>query len=199
MTPALLIAESLEFDETLPDKLRNDIGMIKRNISLEVQLIDDLLDLTKISKGKLVLRTEPVSVHDLLQHTVQLLNQSIEETGLQVQWRLEASDYYVEGDPPRLQQILWNILKNAIKFTPSDGMITVSTFNRNGQICIDIIDTGVGMEEELIPKIFSSFEQGKQWKQFGGLGLGLAISKALATMHHGSLTAASEGPGKGSY
>src|SRR5205085_9727945 len=107
-----------------------------------------------------------------------------------------AENASLEADPARLQQIFWNLIKNAVKFTPEAGRLEIRTRNGEGELRVEVIDSGIGIDAEILPKIFNAFEQGER-SQFGGLGLGLAISKALVETHHGRLLAASDGREKG--
>jgi signal transduction histidine kinase len=170
--------------------------MICRNIELEARLIDDLLDLTRISRGKLKLHLRKSDAHDLLAHAMEIVHDEISSRKLKLSVELNAVDHMVLADAPRLQQVFWNLLKNASKFTPSQGAVTVRTFNpRPKTLRIEIRDTGIGINPQHLEKIFDAFEQGGTHKE--GLGLGLAITKAIVEMHHGSIHASSEGPGKG--
>eukprot|EP01117_Protostelium_nocturnum_P015413 TRINITY_DN5978_c0_g1_i2.p2 TRINITY_DN5978_c0_g1~~TRINITY_DN5978_c0_g1_i2.p2 ORF type:complete len:550 (-),score=215.80 TRINITY_DN5978_c0_g1_i2:182-1831(-) len=200
LAPALLLAEELKANTELPKKIRDEISMIHRNIQLEVQLIDDLLDVTKVTKGKMVLHFKIVEVHDLLHQVLQILQYDISKKELKIVTQLEAQNQTVEADPARFQQIFWNIIKNAVKFTPVGGTITIKSSNpQPGEFQVDVTDSGIGITEEGLNKIFNPFEQGGKdiTQQFGGLGLGLSISKALAQLHHGKLSATSLGLGKG--
>ena len=115
---------------------------------------------------------------------------------LALRTRFAAENVCLHADPARLQQIFWNLIKNAVKFTPRGGRLEIRTQNLDGQLCVEVADTGLGIGPEMLPKIFDAFEQGDR-SQLGGLGLGLAISKALVETHSGKLTAASAGPGQG--
>jgi CheY-like chemotaxis protein len=166
-----------------------------------VKLIDDLLDLSRVTSGKLRLQMQPVRAHDLLRHVVR---SSLSETAgkrLSVRHDLGATNDRLTADPARLQQVFWNLLRNAVKFTPEGGDVVVRTSNDGdgGQLLIEVRDSGVGIPAEVLPRVFDAFEQGEQrmTRQFGGLGLGLAIAKAVVEMHGGMIGAASAGPGRG--
>jgi signal transduction histidine kinase len=170
--------------------------MICRNVELEARLIDDLLDLTRIARGKLQLHLRKSDAHDLLGHAMEIVRDEISSRKLRLSMELNASDHFVLADAPRLQQVFWNLLKNASKFTPGQGAVTIRTSNPQPRaLWIEIIDSGVGIERQHLEKIFDAFEQGGTRRE--GLGLGLAISKAIVEMHHGSIRAFSDGPGKG--
>ncbi len=172
--------------------------MIRRNVELEARLIDDLLDLTRIDKGKVQLNFEVVDAHTLLQSALEICHAEIDRKDLACSLDLGAQNIHLRADPARLQQIFWNLINNAVKFTPREGQISISTSNDpNGQLRVQIADTGLGIDRESLPKIFDAFEQGGR-TQLGGLGLGLAISKALVEAHGGTIAAESAGRNRGS-
>jgi len=165
---------------------------------LEARLIDDLLDLTRIDRGKVQLNFEVVDAHTLLQNALEICQPEIGRKRLKPSLNLSAKKVHMRADPARLQQIFWNLINNAVKFTPPNGQITVTTTNDSeGQLCVEIADTGMGIEREALPVIFDAFEQGGR-TQAGGLGLGLAISKTLVEAHKGLISAQSDGQNKGS-
>ncbi|HEX8280967.1 MAG TPA: response regulator, partial [Chthoniobacterales bacterium] len=197
LTPVLTSLLSLEFEEELADGIRPTLQMIRRNVELEARLIDDLLDLTRISKGKVQLNLEIVDAHTLLRNALEICQSEIDQKNLTLALELNAKRVDLEADPARLQQIFWNLIKNAVKFTPEAGKITVRTSNdESGEFRFEVLDTGVGIDAESLPKIFKAFEQGER-ARLGGLGLGLAISKALVETHHGRISAHSDGREKG--
>ncbi|PYJ89353.1 MAG: hypothetical protein DME70_02255 [Verrucomicrobia bacterium] len=196
LTPVLTSVLSLEQAEDLPDELRASLQMIRRNVELEARLIDDLLDLTRISKGKVQLNLEEVDAHLLLRSALEICQADIEKKNLALRTDFTATKASLQADPARLQQIFWNLIKNAVKFTPEGGRLEIRTENREDKLRVEVSDTGMGIDAETLPKIFNAFEQGAR-SQLGGLGLGLAISKALVETHHGELIAASDGPDKG--
>ncbi len=199
LTPVLTLTQVLK-DEDLPEEIRPLVEIIHRNIELEARLIDDLLDLTRIEKGKLRLNLDAVDAHALLGNVADIYRSDIAAKKLHLALDLGAGSYQVKADSARLQQIFWNLIKNAVKFTPEGGTITVRSANtREGYLAVEVSDTGIGIDPEALPHIFDAFEQGggSITRQFGGLGLGLAISKALAEMHGGTIAAASRGKGSG--
>jgi signal transduction histidine kinase/DNA-binding response OmpR family regulator len=196
LTPVLNSVLALEQTEDLTDELRASLQMIRRNVELEARLIDDLLDLTRISKGKVQLNLEEVDAHLLLRSALEICQADIEKKNLTLVLEFAAEKASLQADPARLQQIFWNLIKNAVKFTPRGGRLEIRTQNLEGQLRVEICDTGIGIDAETLPKIFNAFEQGER-SQFGGLGLGLAISKALVETHQGKLIATSEGRDKG--
>jgi PAS domain S-box-containing protein len=201
LTPVVMTMSALENDAELPARLRDDVSMIRRNIALESKLIDDLLDLSRVTSGKLRLNIHPTDLHDLARHVVESCRSDAQEKNLRLTLDLAATHSWVRGDPARLQQVLWNLLRNAIKFTPAGRGITVRTSDAAGgeQVRLQVIDEGVGIAPKVLPKIFDAFEQGdpQVGRSFGGLGLGLAIAKMVAELHGGRLWAESPGPGQG--
>ncbi len=197
LTPVIAMVGELEAE--LPDSkpVKEALEVVRRNVELEARLIDDLLDVTRISRGKLQLSFEPICIHQTLQRAYEICRKEIEAKDLQVSFALRATNAYVEGDPARLQQVFWNLIKNSVKFTPENGRITIETLNSApDKIAVRVTDTGIGIESEAMDKIFNAFEQGKSdiTRRFGGLGLGLSISKALIDAHGGKIRV--ESPGK---
>ena len=175
--------------------------MIRRNIELETQLIDDLLDFTRIARDKMQLRFVPIDAHQELSNVIEICRAEATAKRLHVHLNLRAKSCYVTADAAKFQQIIWNLLKNAIKFTPGGGDITISSENSSESVfTLSVHDTGIGMEPEVMQRIFDPFEQGNRSfeHRVGGLGLGLAISKSLAQAHGGTLTAQSDGSNCGS-
>jgi CheY-like chemotaxis protein len=171
---------------------------------LEASLIDDLLDLTRIKAGKMVLNKSLLDVHDILTDAIATTRADQQEKKIHLDIKLNAPRSLVEGDAVRLQQVFWNVLKNAVKFTPIKGKITLETSVRtDGQLLIKITDTGIGMNAAEIARVFRAFAQGDHAgdggsHRFGGLGLGLAISKNLVELHSGKIMAESIGSNQGS-
>ena len=197
LTPVLASVATLEHEDTLPDTMHEPLQLIRRNVELEARLIDDLLDLTRISKGKVQLSFEIVDAHTLLRNALEICQSDITEKKLDLQTELSASQVHLRADPARLQQIFWNLIKNAVKFTPQGGKLVIRSGNNcEGQFQIEVEDSGCGIDGDALPKIFHAFEQGGR-TQLGGLGLGLAISKALVEAHRGSISAESDGRDRG--
>jgi hypothetical protein len=195
LTPVLAGARVLELIPELPGEARSCVLMIRRNVELEARLIDDLLDLTRVANGKLRLSLETVDVHDVIDSVLELFRSEIQVKQQDVHVDKAAEHHYVLADRARLQQMLWNLIRNAAKFTPDGGHIYVRTRDERMQVQISVEDTGIGIEPGQIGKLFNAFEQGNQnmTRQFGGLGLGLAITKALTDVHGGTVTARSPG------
>jgi nitrogen-specific signal transduction histidine kinase/CheY-like chemotaxis protein len=196
LTPVLTSVLALEQEENLSEETRASLQMIRRNVELEARLIDDLLDLTRISKGKVQLSLEEVDAHLLLRNAVEICQADIDHKNLSLKTDFAADKVCLEADPARLQQIFWNLIKNAVKFTPEGGRLGIRTDNFDGQLRVEVSDSGMGIDAETLPKIFNAFEQGDRTR-LGGLGLGLAISKALVETHNGKLTAESAGRNQG--
>lgn len=199
LTPVLSMVTALESQADLPGDVREDLGMVRRNVELEARLIDDMLDLTRIARGKLQLHMQTVDVNAAVRSALDICGPEIEAKRLQVETGLPEHAVYVRADPARLQQVFWNLLKNAVKFTPEEGRIAVRLMARDGRMRVEVTDSGIGIDPEVLPRIFNAFEQGERTitRRFGGLGLGLAISRSLIEVHGGSLTAASDGAGRG--
>jgi signal transduction histidine kinase len=195
LTPVLMLAHTLQTSMKLPEKVRSALQMIQRNVELEAKLIDDLLDLSRITHGKMELQLETLDVHQLLQNVIEICHADIQAKAQTMVTKLKADNHHTRGDAARLQQVFWNLIKNAVKFTPREGAITVQSANFGDKVCVRVKDTGRGIEKALLDRIFNPFEQGGQkvTHEFGGLGLGLAISKATIDAHGGKLTADSAG------
>lgn len=192
LTPILAAVSSLRLDRSTPEELRETFAIIRRNVELEARLIDDMLDLARISSGKLQIQTRPVDAHEVLRHAVETCQEDIAAKKIGLTLELSAARHTVQADPARLQQVFWNLLKNAVKFTPAGGSIRVSSQNTAaGKIEFIVDDTGIGIPAPLLDKIFDAFEQGNVsiTRRHGGLGLGLAICKALVEAHQGEVRA----------
>ena len=199
LTPVVMVVAAMEADATLPPQVRDDLAMVRRNVELETRLIDDLLDLSRVASGKLHLRAEPVSIKSLVNNVLEMVNSDVNQKSLAVQCQWTAKTDRVNGDPVRLQQVIWNLIKNAIKFGKHRGKIHVRLLNPDEQmLALEIEDDGVGIDPSSLPKIFNAFEQGSECpSQASGLGLGLTIAYAVVEMHGGSIRAESAGPGTG--
>ncbi len=201
LTPVLMAAAALEHDPDLRPDVREDLAMIKRNIELETKLIDDLLDLNRITSGKLPLYLEPLDLNAAVRDVCAICRPALQERGIALELALDDDVGSVSADSARLRQVLWNVLKNAIKFTSEEGTIRVTTHRLTSGFCqVRVCDSGIGIAPEVLPRIFNAFEQGDAnvTRQFGGLGLGLAICKALVDLHSGTIRAESTGAGQGS-
>src|SRR5216110_1731254 len=200
LSPVIAMVGELEASAGDSPEVRRALEVIRRNVELEARLIDDLLDVTRISKGKLQLSLETASVHEILQRSYEICREEIAAKDLKIEFRLRAEHAYVEGDPARLQQVFWNLIKNSVKFTPAKGRIVIETLNPTpDKVEIRTTDTGIGIERDQMESIFNAFEQGQSsiTRRFGGLGLGLAISKAMVNAHGGTIKAESSGKNRG--
>ena len=198
LSPVLMMSTAMELDPALPDEVREQAGIIRHNAELEARLIDDLLDHSRIRHSKLTLVRTTVDVHELLTQTAEIVRSEGTSKRVNILFEKNARDHFVFGDAARIQQVFWNVIKNGVKFTPSGGEVRVVTSNVDGELVVRVTDTGIGIASEALPKIFQAFEQGSlPTGSFGGLGLGLAISRAIVKMHEGRIEAASEGPGRG--
>jgi PAS domain S-box-containing protein len=209
LTPVLMTVSSLL--ESNPDPaLAPDLDMIRRNIELEARLIDDLLDLSRIVRGRLRLELEVVDIHQAIRRAVEICNDVTLVSGLEVSTELHAPAHHVMADHARVTQVVWNLIRNASKFTAPGGTLVIRTANPGASsgpgesgppgLVVEFEDTGIGIEPALLPRIFDPFEQGHDdiRGRAGGLGLGLAISRSVAEALGGRLTAASPGRGLGS-
>lgn len=195
LTPIMMAASWLRNAPEFSEKARNAFDMIYRNVEIEARLIDDLLDLTRIARNQLELQLSPADLHTVLRSAIEVCGSDLKQKKLRLNFRMEATLSLVECDVARIQQVFWNLVKNAIKFTPEGGAINVTSKNVSSDIIVEVTDTGIGIDPKIVPKIFVAFEQGDKdvAKQFGGLGLGLAISKAVVDAHGGIITAHSGG------
>lgn len=197
LTPILFSASTLAADSTLPEIVRDDLRIISRNAELEARLIDDLLDITRITQGKLNLSFTLADAHRLVLSALDVCADGIQRKNLVMAVDLRADSCMLNADEARLQQVFWNLLKNAIKFTPAGGEIQVRSFNPDARrVCIQVADTGIGIAAEMLPKIFEPFERGQETSS-EGLGLGLAISRPIVEMHSGVISVHSAGIGRG--
>lgn len=238
LTPVTMAVSMLQDRPDLNFDMRDKLELIRRNVEMEARLIDDLLDVTRIARGTIELNRTPVELSTIIRRSIEVCRPDIEAQGLHFRADLDSAEsYWVEVDIPRLQQVFWKLLENAIKFTPRGGCVGIRcrlektegemggggeratgaspspsslpplapspprplNSSRPRMVLIEVTDSGVGIEPEAMPRIFRAFEQGERavTRKFGGLGLGLAISKALVEMHGGTISVFSEGRGRG--
>ena len=178
----------------------NAIETIRRNAKAQSQIIDDILDVSRIITGKLAMDLHPLELAPIIEAAVDVVRPTAEAKGLRIQTELPAQPMVVAGDSNRLQQIIWNLLSNAIKFTPSGGRVLLKVEDRGSQVEIRVTDNGQGISKEFLPFVFDRFRQADSTttRQHGGLGLGLAIARHLVEIHGGAIKATSEGANKGS-
>jgi CheY-like chemotaxis protein len=189
--------------------VRSVLELTHWGIELESRLIDDLLDMTQIVRGKLSLQCVTTDTHVLIRRAEEICRAEIGASGLTVELDLAAGEHHVHADPARLEQVFWNLIKNAVKFSPDGGTLTIRTRNEvrpeseSGppvtELVVLVSDTGIGIEPDVLPTIFDAFTQGEAgWvRRFGGLGLGLAISRSVIEAHGGRVNAASAGRDQG--
>jgi PAS domain S-box-containing protein len=175
------------------------IETIKRNAKSQAQIIDDILDVSRIITGNLYLELNPVEIAPVLEAAVNVVRPTADAKGIQIDVDLEPEPAAVPGDVNRLQQVFWNLLSNAVKFTPAGGRVTVALHHVDSQVQITVADTGQGITPEFLPFVFDRFRQADSTstRQHGGLGLGLAIARHLVEIHGGSISASSVGTGSG--
>jgi signal transduction histidine kinase len=201
LTPVLLALATLEHESDLRPAVREHLAMIKRNIELETKLINELLDLSRISSGKVDLEVQALDLNEIVRQVCGGCRCQMDERDIRLEIKLCDAGARIAGDSARLQQVLRNVLENAIKFTPEKGTVRVTTARQaGGRWEVRVRDSGIGIPAEAMPVIFDAFEQGgvKVSRQYGGLGLGLAICKAIVELHQGSIRAESAGSGEGS-
>jgi len=200
LTPVLATVQDMLRDPDLPEDLRERLDTIHRNVELEARLIDDLLDLTRIARGKMEIYRAKVDVHQVLEHALRTCEIDFHEKSIIVRLSKLAQKTQVMGDRARLLQIFWNLLKNAAKFTSQGQSVEIKTTDGpSNRLRIEVRDHGIGIDSIRLGKIFNAFEQGSSTvtRTYGGLGLGLSISKALVEMHGGSISVSSAGIGYG--
>ncbi len=199
LTPVLMAATAALQDPDVPQAIQPTFEMIRQNVELEARLIDDLLDVMRVVQGKMHYQWRIVDAHMLLGRVFDICRSDRNAKQIQVVTDLQAAAHHVLADPARLQQVFWNLFKNAVKFTPDGGTVAVRTRSRNGQFQVEVSDTGIGIEPDDLERIFRAFEQAEdpRIRKLGGLGLGLAISRSVAEAHGGELTASSAGPDQG--
>jgi len=199
LTPVLAGVSMLQQKKLLDDETRETLEMVLENIALEVRLIDDLLDMTRIEQGKLHLEKHPIDLAAVIKRAIGVCKHGIDARELKLNTDFGGEFFTVEADAGRLEQVFWNLLRNSIKFTPPGGRIDVRCRRSGSKVIAEIADTGIGIDAEILPRVFDAFEQGTktQARKFGGLGLGLAITKTLVQMHGGNISAHSEGRNQG--
>ena len=192
-------AKLLRSDAVDPADLDEGLEVIERNSRAQAQLIEDLLDVSRIVSGKLALEVQPADLEDVIDAALTAVRPAAEAKGVRLSRLLDSLAGPVRGDPARLQQVVWNLLANAVKFTPAGGKVQVLLERVNSHVEVSVIDTGAGILPEFLPHVFERFRQadGSTTRRHGGLGLGLSIVKQLVEMHGGTVRAKSPGPGLG--
>lgn len=199
LNPILGWATLLQSPQISASKLQQGLSTIERNARQQVQMIDDLLDISRIIRGKINLHFAPVFLSEPIMAALETVRLAAEAKAIQMEVWLDPSVGAVRGDAGRLQQVIWNLLSNAIKFTPAQGRVTLQLAEVNGQAQVQVIDTGKGIQPEFLPYVFELFRQQDSsiTRAFGGLGLGLAIARQVVEAHGGTITAASAGENQG--
>lgn len=199
LTPVLAAASALIDFPELPSEVRETLAIVQRNVTTEAQLIDDLLDLARISHGKLRVDRQPVDVHQVMRNALETVTEEVRQKALEVALDLSADRYWVSGDFTRLQQVFWNLLRNAIKFSLQGGQLAIRTWNSGDRLLVEVSDTGRGMEPATLARLFEPFEQAydENAASAKGLGLGLPISRGILEQHQATIIANSQGLGRG--
>ena len=199
LTPVMMAVRTLSMQADLPAEARAPLDIIDRNVRIEASFIDDLLDLTQITHGELTIEREPTNLHDAVRAAVRACEPEMRDKEIECEMTLGAERHTVSGDARRLQQAIQNILANAVKFSAPGGHVAVRSANADGLFCLTISDNGIGIEPDQMPAIFDAFKQAGEWvaREYGGMGLGLAIAKASIEAHRGSIRASSAGRGRG--
>ncbi|HEY7915259.1 MAG TPA: ATP-binding protein [Blastocatellia bacterium] len=181
------------------ETLTRGLKVIERNARLQAQLVNDLLDVSRIESGKVSIYAQPTALNAAVSAVVDSIRSEAEESGISIDCSLDEGDISVLADPARLQQIITNLLTNAVKFTGAGGNVTITTAQSNGRGVVRVRDTGAGIEKDFLPHVFERFRQadGSTSRKHGGLGLGLSIVKSLVELHGGQVQAQSDGPGTG--
>jgi signal transduction histidine kinase/ActR/RegA family two-component response regulator len=200
LAPILTAVQLLEFAETSDLRLRRAREIIERQVRHQTRLIDDLLDITRITRGKIALRQEQCDLKSVLAGAIDACSPAIRSKGLELQVELAAEPIWVEGDCVRLEQVVVNLLQNAIRYTPPGGALCLTLRSEGDMAVVTMRDNGVGIEPAMLPRIFDLFVQADSSpdRPQGGLGLGLTLVKNLVTLHGGTVEARSDGPGRGS-
>jgi signal transduction histidine kinase len=199
LTPVLAAVQLLQRRPGLSAEVRQPLEVVQRNAQLQARLIDDLLDLTRIAHGKLELNRKPTNVCTIVERAVEIAQPDMDARRLRFRVSLKDRVLWVHADASRIQQVIWNLLTNAVKFTPEGGHVELKCERQDDHVLIEVSDSGVGVEPHDADRIFDAFEQGglAMTRQFGGLGLGLAIAKRLVEMHDGKISVSSEGRSRG--
>jgi PAS domain S-box-containing protein len=200
LTAILGWAHMLRTDQLNGDSVHKAVETIERNARAQAQLIDDLLDVSRIITGKLRVDVRPVDPNAFIETAIEAVRPAAEAKGVRVQRIMDTGSISVAGDPVRLQQVIWNLLSNAIKFTPRGGSVQVRLERVNSHVEIAVSDNGAGIAPDFLPHVFDRFRQADQrtTRQHGGMGLGLAIVRHLVELHGGTVRAESSGEGRGS-
>jgi PAS domain S-box-containing protein len=193
---AILAATSTIDYHEVPAEVRRAALLIRRNVQAQTRLIDDLLDLTRITRGIATLQRAPNDVHAIADDAVETVAHELNAKAITVIKEYGASAHVVDGDGARLRQVFLNLLKNAAKFTPAGGEIALRSWNNGRRVVLEVSDTGVGFDPAVAERLFAPYQQVVKGAG-GGVGLGLAIAKGIVDLHGGVIAASSRGPGQG--
>jgi PAS domain S-box-containing protein len=200
LMPVLLCLGEMQEDPHFVEALPT-LGMMRRNIELQARLLEELMDFTTVGQHKVRLRPEPIDIHQAVRYVLEICQGEIGAARIDLFLDLQALETMVLADTLRLQQVMWNLVRNAVKFSPPGSSISIASGNEEpGSVTLEFVDHGIGIESALLPLVFDPFQQGGRSmneRQFGGLGLGLFIAKGLTEAQDGSLEVESEGPGLG--
>jgi signal transduction histidine kinase/ActR/RegA family two-component response regulator len=199
LTPVLGWVRILRRQPPDAELLAQGLEVIERNARLQAQLVDDLLDLSRVAMGKVELKRQPADLNEIVRRALETVQSSLEEKRLSVELDLAPRALAVNGDASRLEQVVWNLLANAIKFTPAGGRVRVRSM-RDGEDCrLEVSDTGIGIAADVLPTVFAPFRQADSsiTRRHGGLGIGLSIAQSIVALHEGRIAAESDGEGRG--
>jgi len=199
LTPVLMAIDALTARNDMPQTALDILEMARRNVMVQTHMIDDLLDVTRISHGRLDIVPAPMDLHEAMMAAIDVCKPQIVEKHQELVVDMRAGEHRIVGDFNRLRQAMWNLLQNASKFTPAQGTITVSSANDQDMFLLTVRDDGIGIEPEVMGTVFDAFAQGgtRIAREFGGLGLGLAIVQATVEAHGGTVQAYSAGLNRG--
>ncbi|HUG27127.1 MAG TPA: HAMP domain-containing sensor histidine kinase, partial [Gemmatimonadales bacterium] len=198
LNPVLMGIHLLQREKDLTPRTADLLAMILRNVELEARLINELLDITRITRDKLTLDRSLLDLHETIRAAVATQEENLTGRKQELILELGATNARVDGDPDRLQQAVWNLLQNASKFSVDGGRISIQTSNAEERIIVRVIDEGAGLAPEDLTTIFEPFAQRERATVHGGLGLGLAIARSIIDAHGGEVHAESQGKGLGS-
>jgi PAS domain S-box-containing protein len=185
---------------TRPEDLKRGMEAISRNVRVQAQIVNDLLDMSRVVSGQVMLEVHPTSLQEIVGHAIDAVRPSAENKSIRIQTLIDSRIGPVRGDPTRLQQVIWNLLSNAVKFTPKDGCVKVILERVDSHVEVTVEDSGIGIDPDFLPFVFDRFRQADPGisRRYGGLGIGLSIVKSLAELHGGSVRAKSPGKDQGS-
>ena len=197
MTSILGWVQFLRSGDYTPEELEEALTTVEASGRLQAHLIDDMLDVSRIILGKFQIDLRPVRMSDIVEAALTTARPVANERDIKLTSTIDAGDSVVEADPSRMQQVIGNILSNAIKFTPSGKQVRLELRRDDSKLRVSVTDQGEGIEKGFLPHVFERLRQAEGPTQRAGLGLGLAIARHIVELHHGEITAESEGPGQG--